>query len=451
MQHTADLFTTSDAPEADHTSVHTPLAARMRPRTLDDFVGQEHVVGEGKLLRRAIEADRVSSVILYGPPGCGKTALAHIMAERSQAAVERINAVTAGVTELRASIQRAKERQRLHGHRTILFIDEIHRFNKSQQDCLMPDVEAGNPILIGATTENPFFALVAALLSRSIVVECTPLSVAHLTEVLRRAIADDVYGLGAQPLRVDDAAIAHWATVADGDARRALNALEIAATTTRISTGGKIHITQSTAEESIQKKAVVYDHHGDAHYDTASAFIKSMRGSDPDAALYWLAKMLYAGEDPRFIARRVVICAAEDVGNADPQALVLANAAAQVTEFVGMPECRIPLAQAVSYIAAAPKSNAAYVGIEKAMEDVEHGKTIEVPMHLRDGHYAGAKRLGHGKDYQYAHDAQDHYVAQEYAKTPRPYYEPTDQGAEGAMKERLDALRARTIRMNSPT
>ncbi len=445
-----DLFPTArqQPPASTHEPLAPPLGAglavRMRPRTLEEFVGQEHVVGPGKLLRRAMEADRLSSVILYGPPGCGKTALAQLIASRTQAAVERINAVTAGVAELREAIARAKERQRLDGNRTILFIDEIHRCNKAQQDCLMPDLEAGNPILIGATTHNPFFALVSPLLSRSIVVELKPLTAAQVLTLLRRALQDSERGLGALPLRVAEEALQHLAHVSDGDARRALNALDVAALTTPKGKDGAIHLTLAIVEDSIQKKAVVYDRAEDAHYDTASAFIKAMRGSDPDASLYWLAKMLYAGEDPRFIARRIVICAAEDVGNADPQALVVATAALHASEFVGLPECRIPLAQAAVYIACAPKSNAAYLGIEQAMADVEQGRTLEVPTHLKDSHYAGAKQLGHGEGYQYAHGGQDHYVPQEYLPEERRYYRPTDLGFEKTIKERLHQLRQRT-------
>jgi len=425
-----------------------PLAWRMRPRELSEFVGQEHLVGPGKLLRRAMEADRISSLILYGPPGCGKTALAHVIAARTKASVERLNATSAGVAQLREAIARAKERQRLPaptptavgGARTILFIDEIHRFNKIQQDVLMPDVESGNPILIGATTFNPFFAILPALVSRSLVCELKPLSQQDVLAILKRALTDEERGVGKLAIKADEDALAHLAAVSDGDARRALNALELAALTTSL-TNGTIHLTLAVVEESIQKKAVVYDKDEDAHYDTISAFIKSMRGSDPDATLYWLAKMLYAGEDPRFIARRLVICAAEDVGNADPQALVLAVAAMHASEFVGLPECRIPLAQAAVYVACAPKSNAAYLGIEKAMKDVEEGRTLEVPKHLQDASYSSAKKLGRGKDYKYAHDFPDHHVEQDYIPEKRVYYEPTDLGMEKTIKEWLKRLK----------
>jgi len=434
-----DLFEPSIT--AASSNAHEPLAARMRPRTLEEFAGQEHLVGAGKLLRRAIEADRITSLILYGPPGCGKTALAHVIATRTKAAVESLNATSAGVAELREAIARAKERQRANGSRTILFVDEIHRFNKAQQDVLMPDVESGNPILIGATTFNPFFAILPALVSRSLVCELKPLRKEDVLAILRRAMADKERGLGTLPLAPDEAALAHLAEVSDGDARRALNALELAALTTEAGTGGKVHLTVAAVEESVQKKAVVYDRQEDAHYDTISAFIKSMRGSDPDAALYWLAKMLYAGEDPRFIARRIVICAAEDVGNADPQALVLATAAMQASEFVGLPECRIPLAQAAVYVACAPKSNAAYLGIEQAMKDVEEGRTLEVPKHLQDAHYSGAKKLGRGVGYKYAHNAPKHYVKQDYLPEKRTYYQPTDLGFEKTIKAWLESLK----------
>ncbi len=414
----------------------------MRPRTLDEFVGQAHLVGPGKLLRRAIEADRISSLILYGPPGCGKTALAHIIAQRTQARCELLNATSAGVEELRKVIARAKERSRVDGRRTILFIDEIHRFNKAQQDVLMPDVEQGNPILIGATTFNPFFAIVPALVSRSLVCELKPLANADIATLLQRAAGDEARGLGAMRITVESDALQHLAAVCDGDARRALSALELAALTAKPDTDGAIRLTLADAEASMQKKAVVYDRDDDAHYDTISAFIKSMRGSDPDATLYWLAKMLYAGEDPRFIARRIIICAAEDVGNADPQALVVAIAAMQASEFVGLPECRIPLAQAAVYVACAPKSNAAYLGIEAAMKDVEQGRTLEVPQHLKDASYKSARKLGRGQGYKYAHDYQDHHVDQEYlpAVEHRVYYEPTDLGFEKTIKAWLAKL-----------
>jgi len=419
---------------------HEPLAARMRPRTLDDFVGQEAILGRGKLLRRLIETDKMSSIILYGPPGCGKTTLALIISERTGAHFERINAASNNVADLRRVIDGAKKRAALDGKRTILLVDEIHRFNKAQQDVLMPDVEAGNPVLIGTTTHNPFFYVNAALLSRSQVFEFKKHTEADIIALLRRALADAERGLGAFPLVMDDDAAQHLAKMADGDARRALSSLEVGVFSTPAGKDKKVRFTMQVAEESIQKKAVLYDKDEDGHYDTISAFIKSMRGSDPDAALYWLAKMVYAGEDPRFIARRIVICAAEDVGLADPQALVVANAAMQVAEFVGMPEARIPLAEAAVYVACAPKSNAAYLGIEAAIADVERGKTLEVPGHLKDA-TMDRDALGHGKGYQYAHDFKDHYVKQEYKPSDTVYYHPTDMGHEAKIKAWLDKLR----------
>ena len=429
-----DLFEPDPTPPPN---LKQPLAARMRPQTLEEFVGQAHLVGPGKLLRRSIEADRITSLILYGPPGSGKTALAHIIAKATQARFESLNATASGVAELRQVLSRAGERLRAQGLRSILFIDEIHRFNKAQQDVLMPEVEQGNPILIGATTFNPFFAIVPALVSRSLVCELKPLSVEDIRILLERALSDRERGLGGMPLQAEPGALEHLASVCDGDARRALNALEVAALTTPPGAGGVIHLTLDAVAESVQKKPVAYDRRDDAHYDTISAFIKAMRGSDPDATLYWLAKMLYAGEDPRFLARRIVICAAEDVGNADPQALVLATAAMHASEFVGLPECRIPLAQAAVYVACAPKSNAAYLGIEAAMKDVEQGRTLEVPQHLKDASDKGAKRLGRGEGYQYAHDFPGHRVDQEYLPEKRRYYEPTEQGFEQTLRERL--------------
>ncbi len=428
-----DFFISEPSSEA----TDVPLPARMRPRDLSEFVGQEHLLGNGKILRRAIEADRLCSVILYGPPGCGKTALGFLIAFRTQAHVERVNAVAAGVEDLRRAIESARFRKRNGGRRTILFIDEIHRFNKAQQDVLMPEVEEGTFILLGATTHNPFFSLVSPLLSRSLVAEFKPLAPQDLETLIRRAVADPERGLGRMKLQVDEEAVRFLAEIAGGDARRALNGLELAALTTPLDAEGFIRITRRIAEESVQKKAVVYDRDEDAHYDTISAYIKSMRGSDPDAALYWLAKMLYAGEDPRFIARRLVICASEDVGNADPQALLVATAAQQAVELVGLPECRLPLAQATVYVACAPKSNASYLGIEKAMKDVESGKTLEVPEHLKDANYSGAERLGHGKGYKYAHSYPGHIVKQAYLPEKKRYYEPTDQGFERELKARL--------------
>jgi putative ATPase len=408
---------------------------------LKEYAGQTHILGPGKLLTRAIESDRISSLILYGPPGTGKTTLATVISRETKAYFEPLNAVSSNAAEIRKAIDAAKKRYEIKKQKTILFIDEIHRFNKAQQDILMPDVEKGNPVLIGATTHNPFFSIVPALLSRSLVFELKPLSEEELKRVLRSALADKARGLGNKKIRVDDDAIDFLSTISDGDARRALNALELGVLTTKTDTGGEIHFTKKIAEESIQKKAVVYDADEDAHYDTISAYIKSIRGSDPDAAIYYLAKMLYAGEDVRFIARRLVIAAAEDVGNAEPQALVIANSAMQVAEFIGMPEAQIPLAQATVFLACSPKSNAAYLAIGKAMKDVEEGKTLEVPEHLKDTHYKGAKKLGHGKGYKYSHDYEGHYVDQTYLPEERRYYEPTDLGHEAKFKVYLENLR----------
>jgi len=399
-----------------------PLAYRMSPRTLDEYVGQKHILGPGKLLRRAIEADRITSLILYGPPGIGKTALAKIIARKTKSDFEWLNAATIGLDELRKVIQRAKKKKS-EGIRTILFLDEIHRFNKLQQDALLPDVEEGNIILIAATVENPFFYVNSTLLSRSQVFQFKPLSKEELLVVIKKAIVDKERGLGNLQIAADEDAMQHIAEMSDGDARKALSALEIAALTTPADDNGQIRITIEIAEESIQKKHVVYDKKGDQHYDTISAFIKSMRGSDPDAAVYYLAKMIYAGEDPRFIARRIVICASEDVGNADPMALLIATSALRAVEFIGMPEGKIPLAQATIYVAKAPKSNACYKAIEAALGDVTTEETMEVPDHLKDSHYPGAKKLGHGKGYKYPHDYGGN-VEQEYLPKRRKYYKP---------------------------
>ncbi|HEY5043365.1 MAG TPA: replication-associated recombination protein A [Verrucomicrobiae bacterium] len=419
-----------------------PLAARMRPRSLDEYAGQTHILGQGRLLRRAIEADRIQSLIFYGPPGTGKTSLAQIIARQTKSKFERLSGVESNVADMRRVLSAAANRLENTGQSTILFIDEIHRFNKAQQDVLLPDVESGVIKLIGATTHNPFFFVNSPLVSRSQIFELRPLTEEDLFSLLQRALADAERGLGGLKISADENALRHLAKISDGDARKALNALEIAALTTAPETSGTIHITLEVAEQSIQKKAVVYDGDGDAHYDTISAFIKAMRGSDPDAALYWLAKMIHAGEDPRFIARRIVICAAEDVGLADPMALVLANSALSAAEFVGWPEAQIPLAEATIYIATANKSNSAVMAIAAALEDVKSGRTLPVPEHLRDASYKGAKKLGHGTGYEYAHDGKDHFVAQDYLGADKIYYQPTEQGVEKKIKERVEKWRA---------
>jgi len=442
----ADLFEGEDEAKL---AEDFPLARRMTPRDLSEFVGQERLLGDGKILRRAIESDRIRSLILYGPPGSGKTALARIVARRTKSAFETLNAVTSGVKELRELISAAKQRKRMSGKRTIVFIDEIHRFNRTQQDALLPDVESGSIILIGATTQNPFFSVVAPLLSRSQIFELDPLSEEEIETVLHRAVADKERGFPDKEVEFTDDALKHLARYSNGDARVALNGLEIAVLTTAPNEDGTVVVTQEAAEESIQKKAVVYDGTGDDHYDTISAFIKSMRGSDPDSALYWLAKMLEAGEDPRFIARRIAIAAAEDVGNADPQALVVANAAWQVCEFVGMPEAQIPLAQATVYVATAPKSNASYVALGKARSDVREEGTVPVPRHLKDANYPGSQRLGRGKGYLYPHDHEGAVVEQFYGVEDGRYYLPTNRGYETEIARRLDQIRKK-IREEKP-
>ncbi len=439
----ADLF--SEQRERNLRSV-MPLPVRLRPRTLDEFVGQEHFLGEGKLLRRMLHSDRLSSAIFYGPPGSGKTTLAHIIADMTRATFVEVNAAGVGVKEIREILAAARRRVETDRRRTVLFIDELHRFNRAQQDVLLGDVEDGIVILIGATTENPFFAVNAPLVSRSQIFQFEPLSQADLVGLLRRAVADPARGLGNFPIELTDEAAHYLAEVADGDARRALTALEVAARS-QAETGGsapRLVIDLAVAADSIQRKAIRYDATGDEHYDVISAFIKSIRGGDPDAVVYWLACMLEAGEDPRFIARRLVIAAAEDIGNAAPFGLVLAQAAADATQFIGLPECQLPLAQAAIYLACAPKSNASAMAIWTAARDVRDRATVPVPVHLRDSHYPGAARLGAGADYQYPHSYPDAVVSQDYLGVDRCYYEPNDRGQEARMKQYLD--RFRTLR-----
>ncbi|MDD5020074.1 MAG: replication-associated recombination protein A [Candidatus Omnitrophica bacterium] len=413
----------------------------MRPASLEEFVGQEHILGPASLLKKAIEADSLSSVIFFGPPGTGKTTLARCIAQVTHAHFEQLNAVASNVEELRRAIKQAKLRRQASGRKTILFVDEIHRFSKSQQDVLMPDIEDGSVTLIGATVQNPFFALTMPLVSRSLIFEFKSLTKDDLLKILDRALQDPKRGLGLFRVKAEAKALEFLADSSAGDARRALNALEIGIKGKRHTGPKAMTFTLKDAEESVQKKAILYDKSEDEHYDTISAFIKSMRGSDPDAALYWLAKMIYGGEDPRFIARRICICAAEDVGNADPQALVLAEAAFAVSEFIGMPEARIPLAQAAVYVACAPKSNAAYLGIEKALKEVSLRPMQPVPAHLRDANYSGAQKLARGQDYKYPHDYPKHYVKQDYMATKVRFYEPQDLGYEKKIKERLQELR----------
>lgn len=435
--------------EADHLASAQPLAARMRPRTLEEFAGQSHFLGEGKLLRRMLKADRLGSVIFYGPPGTGKTTLARLIASHTKSDFTALNAAAAGVKEVRAALDAARNRLAHSGQRTVLFIDELHRFNRTQQDSLLPDVEAGVVTLVGATTANPFFSLVAPLVSRSQIFEFRPLETSEIRSLLQRALADRERGLASANVTVEEEALDFLAEISDGDARRALTGLDVAVRS--VESGETVDL--QVAQESVQKKAIRYDATGDDHYDAASAFIKSMRGSDPDAAIYWMARMLEAGEDPRFIARRLVICASEDVGNADPQALVVANAAVQATEFVGLPECRIILAQAAIYVACAPKSNTAIVSIDAALSDVRNQRVLPVPMHLRDAHYSGAKKMGHGQGYQYAHNAPDGFVVQDYLGVEKHYYEPTDRGFEAEIGRRLKDWRARraTSQQSTPS
>ena len=437
-----DLF---DYMREQNQKTESPLASRLRPATLEEVVGQKHIIGKDKLLYRAIQADKLSSLIFYGPPGTGKTTLAKVIAHTTHAEFTQINATAAGKKDMEAVVKQAKDAQGMYGKKTILFIDEIHRFNKSQQDYLLPFVEDGTITLIGATTENPYFEVNGALLSRSVIFELKPLEKEDIKTLLLRAVTDQEKGMGAYAAELEEEALEFLADVANGDARAALTAIELGVLTTPRDADGKIHITLDVASECIQKRVVQYDKDGDSHYDTISAFIKSMRGSDPDAAVFYLAKMLYAGEDVKFIARRIMICASEDVGNADPQALSVAVAAAQAVERVGMPESQIILAHAVSYVASAPKSNAACCAISEAMEVVKH-TTTTVPVHLQDRHYAGAGKLGRGNGYLYAHDFPEHYVKQQYLPDEivgKTFYHPTDIGYEKRIAERLERLRSR--------
>ena len=420
----------------------SPLASRMRPETLEEMVGQQHIIGPGKLLYRAVKADKLSSLIFYGPPGTGKTTLAQVIAHSTSAEFTRLNATLAGKKDMEEVVKAAQERMGMYGKRTILFVDEIHRFNKGQQDYLLPFVEDGTVILIGATTENPYFEVNGALLSRSVIFELKPLAPEDIKTLLRRAVTDPVKGLGSYHPVLEPEAADFLADISGGDARSALNALELGVLTTKPGEDGKIHIDLETASDCIQKRVVRYDKGGDEHYDTISAFIKSMRGSDPDAAVYYLAKMLCAGEDIKFIARRIMICASEDVGNADPRALTVAVSAAQAVERVGMPEAQIILAQAVTYVASAPKSNAAYTAVFEAMESVRTVKTT-VPAHLRDAHYKGAANLGRGTGYQYAHDYPNHYVEQQYLPDEiqgASFYRPTEMGYEAVLRQYFEKI-----------
>ena len=429
-----DLF---DYMKEQNLEQEAPLASRLRPSTLDEVVGQEHIIGKDKLLYRAIKADKLGSVIFYGPPGTGKTTLAKVIANTTSSRFRQINATVAGKKDMEEVVKEAQDYLGMYGKKTILFIDEIHRFNKGQQDYLLPFVEDGTLILIGATTENPYFEVNGALISRSIIFELKPLTKENIETLLDRAVTDKEKGMGSYNAVLEEDAREFLADISGGDARAALNALELGILTTKRREDGKIHIDLETASQCIQKRVVRYDKTGDNHYDTISAFIKSMRGSDPDAAVFYLAKMLYAGEDIKFIARRIMICAAEDVGNADPQALVVAVAAAQAVERLGMPEAQIPLAQAVTYVASAPKSNAACMAVFDAMEAVKTTKTT-VPSHLQDAHYKGSKKMGHGVGYLYAHDYPNHYVEQQYMPSElleRKFYHPTDNGYEKNIQE----------------
>lgn len=439
-----DLF---DYMREQNQEKESPLASRLRPVKLEEVAGQQHIIGKDKLLYRAIQADKLSSIIFYGPPGTGKTTLAKVIAHTTSAEFTQINATSAGKKDMEEVVRQAKDNQGMYGKKTILFIDEIHRFNKSQQDYLLPYVEDGTVILIGATTENPYFEVNGALLSRSVIFELKPLAKEDIREILVRAVTDKEKGMGNYDAVLEEDALEFLADAANGDARAALTAVELGVLTTPRGEDGKIHITLEAASECIQKRVVRYDKTGDNHYDTVSAFIKSMRGSDPDAAVYYLAKMLYAGEDIKFIARRIMICASEDVGNADPNALVVAVSASQAVERIGMPEAQLILSQAVTYVASAPKSNAACLAIGRAMEAVKNTQTAPVPVHLQDSHYRGAGKLGHGQGYLYAHDFPNHYVRQQYLPdglTDAKFYEPTENGYEKQIKSHLDFLREET-------
>ena len=441
-----DLF---DYMREQNQEKEAPLASRLRPRTLDEVVGQQHIIGKGRHLYRAIKADQLTSIIFYGPPGTGKTTLAKVIANTTSAEFKQINATVAGKKDMEEVVKAAQDLRGMYGRKTILFVDEIHRFNKGQQDYLLPFVEDGTLILIGATTENPYFEVNGALLSRSRIFELIPLEKEDIKELICRAVSDTERGMGIYNGVIEPDALEFLADASGGDARAALNAVELGILTTERSADGKIHIDLDAAQECIQKRAVRYDKNGDAHYDTISAFIKSMRGSDPDAALYYLARMLYAGEDIKFIARRIMICASEDVGNADPQALVVAVAASQAVERIGMPEAQIILAQAVSYVAAAPKSNAACVGVFDAMDAVKKGALGPVPAHLQDGHYKGAGKLGRGQGYLYAHDYPNHYVKQQYLPDGMEgcvFYRPTSNGYEKEIQKHMDFIKSQEAR-----
>ena len=437
-----DLF---DYMRSTTQETESPLASRMRPTTLEEVVGQKHIIGKDKLLYRAIKADQLGSIIFYGPPGTGKTTLAKVIANTTSASFRQINATVAGKKDMEEVVKEAKDALGMYGKKTILFVDEIHRFNKSQQDYLLPFVEDGTLILIGATTENPFFEVNGALLSRSRIFELKSLEKEDVKELIYRAVTDETKGMGSYHAVIDEDAAEFLADVAGGDARAALNAVELGILTTdRDPADGKVHITMEVAQECIQKRAVRYDKDGDNHYDTISAFIKSMRGSDPDAAVYYLARMLYAGEDIKFIARRIMICASEDVGNADPQALTVAVSASQAVERIGMPEAQIILAQAVAYVAAAPKSNAACNAVFEAMNAVQNQRNMPVPVHLQDSHYKGSAKLGHGAGYKYAHDYPNHYVQQQYlpdGMEGQRFYRPTENGYEKQIGKHLEFLR----------